>query len=106
MQVRYPGLVVCLVEAEASPGVCGFSPGERAFTNVFVRAGDSQAIAQLVTTALAELGFRLVRVHEVISCTAVLAKGRMPLEWHKRAAVAMTTGVAQYGSFHSWDEQG
>jgi len=97
---------ITLIEVEGLDGNPDFSKGEKAFVNGLVAASSGDAAEKQLHKALRELRFHVVSFEDTERWEN---RARDCIGEHRLSALAefaSASGKPQFGTFHTWEEQG
>ena len=97
---------ISFVEAEAQARENGFTPGEKAFVNVFVLADCETRAVTAVRNAWTENSFHAVSLERPRPWLTVRELCRDDSPFVDLASAVERTGQPQFRDFHTWDHQG
>ena len=97
---------ISLIEVEALHEVDGFTRGQKAFSNGVVVADSREDAEHRLGRALADLGYHAVSFEDTEELAIRSGVYNVDEQLVGLAESCRATGMAQFGTFHTWDTQG
>lgn len=97
---------ISLVEVEGLEGNPHFDRGEKAFVNALVLADSVADAEKRLQRSLADLRFHVVSFEGTEPLASRMERFEIDPDLAELARVAEQTGMPQYDTFHSWENQG